>query len=68
MELQTDNPNTNCSLDLLHHRHRYTVKHLLFAMTLFSRTFARQKRHENKVPANNLSYKDYRTKEGNSRK
>ena len=46
----------------------YTVKHLLFAMTLFSRTFARRKRRENKVLVNNLSYKDYRTKEDNSRK
>ena len=44
-----------------------TVKHFLFARTLFSRKFARAERGENKVLANNSLHKDYRKRDGKSR-
>ena len=44
-----------------------TVKHFIFAMTLFSRKFARAERRENKVLDNNSLCKDYGRKNGKSR-
>ena len=44
------------------------VKHFLFARTLFSRKFARAKRRENKVIANNFFYKNYGRRYDESRK
>ena len=45
-----------------------TVKHFLFARTLFLRKFARAWRRENKVLANNLLCKDYRRINSKSQK
>ena len=44
-----------------------TVKHFLFARTLFLRKFARAERRENKVLPNNSLYKNYRRRDGKSR-
>ena len=53
-------------INLLLQLHRLiTVKHLLFARTLFSRKFARAYRRENKVLANYFLYKGWRRKHEN---